>query len=152
MTFYTGATLTIDSGAAFSNAGTTALTGALSNSAPSTLAEVVIGDEFSLTPNTAYSALAISSEILPTDSFYVIVSTGDNVSTATPQISTTSAASGQIITILNSGTSTYTFGDNGSVSGSLLTLGDTARALGQGDILKLIYYSGTWYEIGYFDN
>ena len=116
------------------------------------VATLAISDEVSYAANTSYSALRISSEIVPTDSFYVFVSTGDNVSTATPQISTTTATSGQRIMLLNSGTSSYTFGDTDSVSGSLLELRAASREVDQGDILEVVYYGGKWYEIGFYNN
>ena len=74
------------------------------------------------------------------------------MSTATPQISTTTATSGQRIMLLNSGTSSYTFGDTDSVSGSLLELGAASREVDQGDILEVVYYGGKWYEIGFYNN
>lgn len=103
-------------------------------------------------PNTAYSAIAVSSAISPVGvNFLVINASGTLTSTATPFISTTTAISGQMLTLMG-GANVLTLGDNGSVTGTLLELGDTSRALGAGDILKLRYYSGKWYEEGFVNN
>ena len=103
-------------------------------------------------PNTSYSAIAVSSSISPVGvNFLVINASGTLTSTATPFISTTTAISGQMLTLMG-GANVITLGDNGSVAGTLLELGDTSRALGAGDILKLRYYSGKWYEEGFVNN
>jgi hypothetical protein len=103
-------------------------------------------------PDTSYSAIAVSSSISPVDvSFLVINASGTLTSTATPFISTTTAISGQVITLMG-GSNVLTLDDEGSTTGTLLELGDTSRALGAGDILRLRYYSGKWYEEGFVNN
>ena len=104
------------------------------------------------TPLTSYSSVNVSTSFSPVNStFLVINGSGTITSTATPAISTLTAVSGQELLIMG-GANVVTFQDNGTLSGSLLELGNTTRALGAGDILKLIYYSGKWYEIGFVNN
>ena len=104
------------------------------------------------TPNTSNSALEVTSALNPVGvSFAVVNATGALTSTATPFISTTSAISGQVITIMG-GTNALTLQDNGTLSGSLLELGAATRALGAGDILRLRYYNGKWWEEAFVNN
>lgn len=103
-------------------------------------------------PNTAYSAVQVSTSFSPVGmAFAVINGTGAVILSSTPHIATTTAISGQSITLMG-GSNSVTFSDNGTVSGSLLELGDTTRLLGAGDILKLRYYSGKWYEEAFVNN
>ena len=103
-------------------------------------------------PNTSYSAIAVSSSISPVGlAFAVINASGTLTSTATPFISTTTAISGQVITLMG-GANVLTLTDEGGLTGSLMELGSATRALGAGDILKLRYYSGKWYEEGFVNN
>lgn len=100
-------------------------------------------------------ALSTSTSLTTTNldkSFMVITSTGGAITVGSlPTIATTTATNGDYYTIL-SATATVTFSDNDSVAGTLLELGSTTRALGVGDILKLRYYNGKWYEEGFFNN
>lgn len=103
-------------------------------------------------PNTSYSAIAVSSSISPVGvSFLVINASGALTSTATPFISTTTAISGQVLTLMG-GANVLTLADEGSTTGTLLELGAASRALGAGDILRLRYYSGKWYEESFVNN
>lgn len=104
-------------------------------------------------PSTSYSALAISSAISPVGvNFLVVSASGTLTSTATPFISTTTAISGQVITLFGGSANVLTLTDEGGLTGSLLELGSGTRAIGAGDILKLRYYSGKWYEEGFVNN
>lgn len=127
---------------AISQTGALALTGAFSH----------IGS-FADTPDaTTYAALAGTTTLVPTvQSFVVINGTGTLSMTSTPHIATTTAVSGQSLTIMG-GTNVVTFTDEGTLTGSLLELGAATRALGAGDILKLRYYSGKWYEEAFVNN
>ena len=103
-------------------------------------------------PNTVYSSINVSTTMSPVGiSFAVVNTSGTLTSTATPFLSTTTAISGQSITLMG-GSNVLTLQDNGTLSGSLLELGDTTRALGAGDILRLRYYGGKWYEEGFVNN
>lgn len=113
--------------------------------------ELAIAGKLAFTPATAYSAVQISTSFATTNSFLVINATGTITSTATPAISTLTATSGQEMIIMG-GANPVTFQDNDQLSGSLLELGSATRALGAGDVLKLIYYSGKWYEIAFVNN
>ena len=105
------------------------------------------------TPNTSsYSSIGISTSINPAGlAFIVMNASGTITSTATPFISTTSAVSGQVLTLMG-GANAVTLQDNGTLSGSLLELGDTSRVLGAGDILRLRYYNGKWWEESFVNN
>ncbi len=122
-------------------------TGALS------MAGVTNTGAVSETPNTAsYSSIGISTSITPTGkAFIVLNASGTLTSTATPFISTTSAVSGQVLTLMG-GANAVTLQDNGTLSGSLLELGSTTRALGAGDIIRLRYYDGKWWEESFANN
>ena len=177
MTFYTGASLTINSGATFANAGTTALTAALTGTT-GTFSGLFSALNFSATygiaaatgvfsgavdinsmtgdliinpPDSNFSALEVSSEIAANNTFLVITSTGVITLTGTPTINI-SATNGQIMYIKNIGSDAITFQDNDTHAGSLLELGDTGRALGTSDGLGLLFYDGSWYETAYNDN
>lgn len=101
---------------------------------------------------TSYSAVQVSTSFSPVNTtFMVINGTGTLTLESTPQIATTTAVSGQSITIMG-GSNPVTFVDEGTLTGSLLELGAAGRALGAGDILKLRYYSGKWYEEGFVNN
>lgn len=103
-------------------------------------------------PDTAYSSINVSTTMSPVGlSFAVVNASGTLTSTATPFISTTTAISGQVLTIMG-GANVLTLQDNGTLSGSLLELGSTTRALGAGDILRLRYYGGKWYEEAFVNN
>lgn len=129
----------------------TATTGTFSSNV-SVAGNMAISGSQADVPNTSYSAIAVSSSISPVGvSFLVINASGTLTSTATPFISTTTAISGQTLTLMG-GTNVLTVSDEGSVTGTLLELGDTSRALGAGDILKLRYYSGKWYEEAFVNN
>lgn len=105
------------------------------------------------TPNTSsYSSIGVSTSINPVGLAFIVMSaSGTITSTATPFISTTSAVSGQVLTLMG-GANAVTLQDNGTLSGSLLELGSTTRALGAGDILRLRYYNGKWWEEAFVNN
>lgn len=116
------------------------------------LASSVLAGSVSETPVTSYSAVQISTSLSPVAmAFAVINGTGTLTLTSTPHIATTTAVSGQSITLMG-GANVVTFQDEGTLTGSLLELGAATRALGAGDILKLRYYSGKWYEEGFVNN
>lgn len=103
-------------------------------------------------PNTAYSAVQISTSFSPVGlGFAVINGTGTLTLTSTPHIATTTAVSGQEITFFG-GANPVTFVDEGTLTGSLLELGGATRALGAGDMLTLRYYGGKWYEVSFANN
>lgn len=105
-------------------------------------------------PSTTYSSTVLytTNTISASGaSFIVINGSGAIVMGSTPTIATTTAVSGQSITLFG-GTNAVTFTDEGSLTGSLLELGSTTRALGAGDMLKLRYYGGKWYEEGFVNN
>jgi hypothetical protein len=105
-----------------------------------------------LIPNTAYSAVQISTSFSPVNtSFLVINGTGTLTMTSTPTISTTTAISGQEL-IITGGANPVTFTDNGTLSGSLLELGAGTRVVSTNKILKLRFYGGSWLEESYASN
>lgn len=125
-------------------AGAFSLTGSLGSAA--------FAGSLTQTPNTSLSAVETSTSISPVGiSFAVINGTGTLTLESTPHIATTTALSGQSITLMG-GANPVTFVDEGTLTGSLLELGANSRALGAGDILKLRYYGGKWYEEGFVNN
>ena len=106
------------------------------------------------TADTSYSGVQVSTTFSPVgQAFMVIKGTGAVILASTPHIATTTAISGQVITFMGvHASSTVAFGDNDSVAGSLMELGDTSRVLALGDILRVRYYGGKWYEEAFVNN
>lgn len=107
---------------------------------------------------TTQTGVTVSSTIVNSATFVVIVTTSPNatiVTTATPTISTTTAIDGQYIVLKGtSSVSTYTFVDQGTLSGSLLELGASTRIVSDLKVLTLMFDSliGKWLEVSYANN
>lgn len=112
----------------------------------------VVGGAFSIDSDSTYSAVEVSTEISPVGvSFLVVSATGTLTSEATPFISTTTAVDGQFLTIIGGSANVLTISDNDSAAGTLLELGAASRAIGEGDIIRFVYYNGKWREISFSD-
>ncbi len=122
-----------------------------------TTARLTVGTILNTTRGTQ-TGIEASSTVVPTSSYFVLTSTGGQVSlTSTPSVSTTAVTGLQSGTILvlsgTSDTNYVTLSDDDTVAGSLLELGATTRDLKLNDKLTLIYddTSNRWCEIAYID-
>ncbi len=122
-----------------------------------TTARLTVGTILNTTRGTQ-TGIGASSTVVPTSSYFVLTSTGGQVSlTSTPSVSTTAVTGLQSGTILvlsgTSDTNYVTLSDDDTVAGSLLELGATTRDLKLNDKLTLIYddTSNRWCEIAYID-
>ena len=115
--------------------------------------KLVISGGLYLTPDAAtYTAVSTSTKLNSYGkNFLVINGTGTITMGSAPTISTTSVTNGKILFIMG-GTNPITFSDGGTLTNSALSLGSATRAVGSGDILELIFYSGKWREFGFVNN
>lgn len=122
-----------------------------------TLGKTTVG-----TGQTSLLGIYASTVVPVTASYITVISSAGNIlMTSTPNISTTTSVggttlltSGTLLVITSTVTQTVTFQDEGTLTGSFLQLGAATRAVGQYDVLKLIYDAtdGFWREVSYTNN
>lgn len=110
----------------------------------------------------ATAGIYTTTTVVVTSSYMSLISSGTNiilesvptVSTGPSTTATANWASGTMVIFTTTAAATITFQDNGTLAGSRLQLGSTTRALGQYDILTLIYDAtdNFWREVSFSAN
>jgi hypothetical protein len=106
-------------------------------------------------PSSALQSLLNGSTVNPNASRISVVGNGGPVSLASTPTVIDGDADGQYLLITGTdNTNTVTFNADSSLPGTKLHLGAASRALGEGDILELLWDDtlGGWYEVGFTNN
>lgn len=117
---------------------------------------LVLSKRFVVTPHSTVQTVAAGTSLTNAASTIKVAGSGGAVSlTSEPNILTNNVADGEILRIVGThDTNTLTVQDTSGVAGSACELGNATRALGNNDVLTLMWNqtSGKWIEIGFNNN